>query len=182
MKIRCNYYIIRCIISKKFFNLKIAASLNHSFSLVEILIAMLFLCLVIFSYLLLNHYSARGTMDAYYEFLATSLVEEVFTIFQAGGYDFVKKYGSEIPFLPDLELNTWQQISPNFNLNNKSYDRPSEVSMLERYVSLEEIKGNDIDGYKITVKIRPVTSSRIAAYLVRNIIELSTIIFKNTEP
>ena len=60
---------------------------SRGFSLIELLLAMIFLSLVMLSIMWLNSSSSRSSMDAYYEFMAIQLALEPIEVFRTFGYD-----------------------------------------------------------------------------------------------
>lgn len=146
---------------------------RRGFSMVEILVAMLFLSVVILSYLVINQQANRGAMDAYYELLAFLLAREPIEVFRSFGFRNLKMMsdlgGSPIPIYP---LNTWAAIQGTGVMQH-----PTEAEHFERRISLSTVPSvGGIQAVKVKVEVRAIGQSRVQAWLSRQTIVLETLV------
>jgi Tfp pilus assembly protein PilV len=142
------------------------------FSMVEILIAMLFLSVVILSYLVINQQANRGAMDSYYELLAFSLAREPIEVFRSFGFRDLKMMSdlgaSPIPIYP---VNNWASIQGTGVMQH-----PAEAEHFQRRISLSNVSSSGINAVKVKVEIRTAGQSRVQAWLSRQTIILETLV------
>lgn len=149
---------------------------KRAFTLVEILVAMIFLSLALLAFLWMNQASNKGAMDAYYEFTALSLAMEPIEIFRGLGFEWLKEYGKSIPINPEYPLKTWTQVS---DTSDADTSRPSEVTFFSRHIEVDNLPVQESpQGMKITVSVRPAGQNRVMAWLSRSEIQVSVLLFE----
>lgn len=132
------------------------------FSMVELLISMLFLSVTLFSLLTLASSSNRQSMDAQYEFLALALAREPVEVLRSFGYDWLNEYQAHP--LPKFPLGT-TQVKDEEVLQHAPY--PADAHGFEREIVLSDVAEGAVKGKKIEVRVRPLLQSRVAAWFRR---------------
>jgi Tfp pilus assembly protein PilV len=150
---------------------------QQGISFVELLIAIVFLSVAIFSLLTLSQASHRTTMDAYFEFLAMQLAKEPIQVFRALGFSALKTY-AENP-LPDYPLFEWKAMENTAEPENY----PGEARQFSRYISLtqeavEVQPGVSVEAFKVSVTVAPLKQSWLGRWLTREQVALKSLIVK----
>ncbi len=139
------------------------------FSILEILLAMVLLSIILFSFLWMQRHSQFSTMDAYYEGLALSLAREPITLFKAFGYDWVQEYTSgkadlnQHFLLQGCPLGQWYAMD---QIQSSYY--PTEAGDFERRILVDAV--TEDDGRKcflIRVEVAPKGHSQVDKWLSR---------------
>jgi len=144
----------------------------------ELLVAMAFLALALLSMLWMNTYSSKGSMDAYYEFLAFSLAREPIEVFRSFGYKWLAKYDNH-PLARYPANSGPQQIIDSAGNPDQ---HPFEAGLFEREILIadadyqDSTTGQKILAKKVTVYVRPVKKSRVDNWLRKDEIQLEAFI------
>lgn len=149
-----------------------------AFSLIEILIGMVFLTFACFGLLLLNQTSTRGTMDAQFEMLAHSLCQEPIEVFQHLGFAWVRDVanGSK-PGLPAYPIGSWVSLEdPPF----PGVMRPVDAVQFQRRIDVEPapLEAGGCRGIRMVVLVAPVAGGPAAAWLSRNQVRQEALIIE----
>lgn len=146
------------------------------FTILEILIAIMFLAFAILSFMWLNQTSNRGSMDAYFEFLAFSLAQEPIEIYRGLGYEQVCRYltNSDAP-LPKYPLDTWIDITDD---PTSDAQHPPDAAMFSRRIEMQPVTKDGLKAIKITVMVQPKGQSRVEAWLSRQRVTLDSLIME----
>ncbi|RCK79453.1 MAG: hypothetical protein OZSIB_0093 [Candidatus Ozemobacter sibiricus] len=145
---------------------------RRAFTLIEVLVAMIFLSLALLSLMWMNQASTRGAMDAYYEFLGQSLAQEPLEVYRALGYDWLARNPSG---LPDLPIGAWQDVSDG---PTPDLGRPAEAGFFSRLIETARITdGTGLSALRLTVTVRPRQLGRVEAWLTRNQITRTALLF-----
>ncbi|MBF0547683.1 MAG: hypothetical protein HQM08_24805 [Candidatus Riflebacteria bacterium] len=144
---------------------------KNGFSMVEILISLLFIALVMVGISNVNIMANKSSMDAYYEFLAVQLAQEPLEIFRAFGYDWLSNYQSHA--LADYPLDTWNQV-----LSSKAggIQYPQEAELFQRKVSLKSISTSPVKAIRIKVQVAPRDMSRAKIWLSQSDVSMEAIV------
>ncbi|MBF0544129.1 MAG: hypothetical protein HQM08_06840 [Candidatus Riflebacteria bacterium] len=143
----------------------------RAFSMIEVLIAMVFLATVIIGIGNMNYMSNKSAMDSYYEFLGLQLAQEPIEIFRVFGYKWLSTYGQSHS-LPDYPLDSWQPVSSSV-MGGIQY--PPEASLFQRKISLKPINGK-IKAIRIKVQVAPKEQNRIKIWLSQSDISMEGIV------
>jgi type II secretory pathway pseudopilin PulG len=146
------------------------------FTLIEILIAMMFMSFAILSYLWLNQASSRGAMDAYYELLAFSLAREPIEIYRGLGYEQLDRYivHGDAP-LPRYPLGAWTPLTDD---PFSSVQYPPEALQFSRHISLTPVNQHGVKAIRITSTVAPKGQSRVELWLTRRAITLESLVME----
>lgn len=141
---------------------------NHprqGFSLIELLLGMLFLSVVLLGIIWLNSSSNRSSMDAYYEFMATELALEPLEVFRSFGYEWVKQYPGNV--MNSYPLHDFEDITSP--LNGSGFQYPAEASLFQRKITLQELRGTGAtpNAMRVRVEVIPKGDGRASAWLLR---------------
>ncbi len=156
--------------------------MRKGFTLLEVLIAMVFMTVAMLGMFSMNQMSNRGSMDAYYEFLAFSLAREPIEVYRNFGYDYLLSLTtghSPLKFYPIGKTSLKQFVGiPGYEL-----DYPAEAAMFDREIILRPINinsdGATINAIKITVLVSLANlegKSRAQAWMSRQEVKLESII------
>lgn len=148
---------------------------KKGFSFIEILIGMVILQVALLSFFLINQSSRAQSLDAYYEFLAHSLGNEVIEFCQGMGYKWASKYADSQDIFP---LDEWHPVLEKPIFSESSYFRESEA--FERYVSFSPLE-SDAKGVLVSIDIRVVGSNRASAWLSREQVSFATLIVEKPQ-
>jgi hypothetical protein len=90
-------------------------SRRKGLTFIEVLVSLMFFAMLIFPLFVLSSMATRGSMDAYYEFLAGSLGQEPIDVFRSLGYKWLVDYSShpigDYPLAwKDLTDSDWQKV------------------------------------------------------------------------
>ncbi|MBI3039098.1 prepilin-type N-terminal cleavage/methylation domain-containing protein [bacterium] len=146
--------------------------MKSGFSLIELMISMVFLSVALLAILTVTSFSTREAMDTYYQFLAVSLAKEPIEVFKSFGYQFLNDYDKHplknYPIGPTVI--TYSDDSPGVY--------PLEATMFEREIIIgPESEEGKVKARKITVFVRPIPKSRVAAWFSRhNDVKLESLI------
>jgi len=157
------------------------------------MIAVVVMAVALLSVMMMNSYSSKGTMDAYYQLLAMQLAQEPIEIFRAFGYN-VLKTGSVIPGYP---LNTWADVTELQNLYQpdtgsplpdgrypwvvRGAARPVDSTMFQRYITLTAVNMGTQNGIRITVRVKKKGSTRVGTWLSRDLVTLESLLMEVPE-
>jgi hypothetical protein len=149
---------------------------KQGFSLIEALVAMVFLAVAILSLLDLNRLSNKMTMDSYYEFMALQLAREPIEIFRGFGYSRLKSLDTSP--LPDFPLEETKNLK---DLPPKWY--PRETGAFHRQISLKHEEWTRPDGkisraFRVKVTVGPSHESWVKTWLTRQTIVLESLIWE----
>ncbi len=146
---------------------------RRGFTLIEILIAIVFLSIALLAMLWMNQASNKGAMDAYYEFLGFSLAQEPIEVFRGLGFDWAENYlNDRIPELPDYPLD-WKEVR---DLTFAQAQHPAEAVFFKRHIALEPVEKGGLRALRITVTVSPAEKNRVMAWLSRDDIKLESLI------
>ena len=145
---------------------------RRGFSFVEVLIGMVILQIALLSFFLINQSSSSQSMDAYYEFLASSLGSEVIEFTQGMGYDWAAKYITKPDIFP---LDTWLGVLDKPIFAATSYFR--ECDSFERLISMQKVS-NAGNGILVSVQVRVKSDNKVKSWLSRNQMTFSTIVME----
>ncbi|MBF0407196.1 MAG: hypothetical protein HQM10_07575 [Candidatus Riflebacteria bacterium] len=143
---------------------------NRAFSMVEVLIAIIFLATVIVGITNVTFMASKSSMDAYYELLALQLAQEPIEIFRTFGYMWLSTYSTHT--LPAYPLDTWNPVSSPA-IGGIQY--PPEASLFQRKITLKPITGA-INAVKVKVQIAPKELSRVKIWLSQSDISVEALI------
>jgi prepilin-type N-terminal cleavage/methylation domain-containing protein len=145
---------------------------SRGFSFVEFLVAMMILSVSILSLLWMSSYSKKGSMDAYYEFLAFSLAKEPIEVFRAFGYQWLQDYDSHP--LARYPVN----VGPAAIGNNPTDpdQHPFEASQFVRSISLAPADHQGLRAFKVTVEVGPAGKNRVETWLRKDNVQLEALI------
>ncbi|MBF0409413.1 MAG: hypothetical protein HQM10_18885 [Candidatus Riflebacteria bacterium] len=149
------------------------SSLKAAFSMIEVLVAMVFLATIVVGILNMNYMSGKSSMDAYYEFLSIQLAQEPIEIFRAFGYKWLSKYGISHT-LPAYPLDSWNAISSG---SGDGVQYPPESELFQRKISLENVSGA-INAIRIKVQVAPKSLNKVKIWLSQNIVTMESIVFE----
>ena len=148
---------------------------RSAFTLIEMLVGMLFLSLALLGLMTMNSSSNRGTMDAYYEFMALSLAQEPIEIFRGFGYHWlVDLQAGRIAAPPEYPLG-WSEIRDQ-SFAEVSY--PSEACLFQRHIELTPLENGGVRAIRVRVRIGPKAQTRAAAWLSRTDVSLDALILE----
>ena len=147
----------------------------RGFSLVEVMIALLFLSLSIFAILELKRHSNLVTTNAYLGFLATQLAHEPIEVFRGFGYRWLEEYEKH-----PLEQYPIHQKHDLGSLANAD-EYPNQARDFERYIALthEETplpNGKIVKAFRVSVSVSPKKKSWAESWLTRSEITLESLI------
>lgn len=145
---------------------------KSGFSLVDVLIASLFLSMVLLGLMWMNSYSSKSSMDAYYEFLAFQIAMEPIEVFRSFGYEWLKQYKENT--LPDFPLDKWVDLAQNQTM--AVIRRPVECNFFQRLIKLEPVQEGSLNAIRVQVSVSPKDQSRIKSWLRRDTFTLSALI------
>ncbi|MBF0543015.1 MAG: hypothetical protein HQM08_01210 [Candidatus Riflebacteria bacterium] len=151
---------------------------RKAFTLVELLIAMVFLGVALLGILSLISSANRQTMDTYNEFMAMQLALEPIEIFRSFGYSWVLAYSSHS--ISEFPLG-WSDI---MDQPLGPIIHPAEaIRFFQREISISEVStnlnsSNTLKGVKVTVRVSPKEQTKVAMWLSRNEIKVETIIWE----
>jgi prepilin-type N-terminal cleavage/methylation domain-containing protein len=152
------------------------------FTMVEILLAIILISLALLGTLVTIQGTHRGSMDAYFEGVALSLVEESLEVYRGMGgrwlEDVLKgNVGNDHPVLKACAVNTW------VSLKNSPPDMyPVDARFFRRLISVSRIAARDgIQGWEIRVTVEPDRLSRVEAWLSRARVEGRTVIWERQQ-
>ena len=153
---------------------------KNGFSLLEIVIAMAFMSVAVLSMLWLNSASTRGSMDAYYEFMAFSLAREPIEIFRGFGYETLYEIYNDNSIAPAAyPVNTFVKMRDIMNpMSQIQY--PVDADMFKRRIDLEHVEENGMNGIKISVTVAVVGQTRVELWMRNESVILETIIPERT--
>lgn len=138
---------------------------QRAFSLIEVMVAAFILAVAVLSVMMVSQYSNRGSMDAYYEFMALTLAKEPVEIFRALGYDWLAKH-AENPH-PEYPLGEAE-------IAGDGIKRPVEASAFMRKIEMKISPAEK--AAHLTVTVFPVGQSRAQAWLSRKSVTIETLI------
>ncbi len=144
----------------------------RAFTLLEVMLAALFLGITLMSLLTVVSSSSQGAMDAYYEFLAQSLCREPIEVFRGMGYRFVSTYAqhplSEFP-------EGWNPVVSADTAAGSGW-RPIEAAQFKRLIEITPADGQGLRAMKVRVVVAPIGGGKIAGWLRRDQIALESLI------
>ena len=147
--------------------------MKRAFSLVEILVALLFISLTLFSLFQLNQQSSKGSMDAYYETLALSLAREPLEVFRGLGFAWLDDcLNGKVPPLAEFPFD--DQVVGEDPASEFTY--PTEASQFRRRIDVEPCSDQGLRGYRIVVQVYPSGENFVQKWLSRKKIELRGVI------
>lgn len=129
---------------------------RRAFSLVEILIGIVFLVLALLGMLLVNQSSSRGAMDSQFELLAHCLAQEPIEVFQHLGYSWIAKVvGGTAPGLPAYPVG---QMVPITEAPFAEVMHPVDAVQFQRRIDIEPtpLEKDGVKGFRVTVTVAPV--------------------------
>ncbi len=145
---------------------------RRGFSFIEVLIGMVILQIALLSFFLINQSSSSQSMDAYYEFLANSLGNEVIEFVQGMGYEWAVKYLDK----PDLfPLGEWHGVLEKPIFAATSYFR--ECDSFERLINMQKVSSSG-DGILVNIEIRVKSGNKVKSWLSRGELAFSTIVME----
>ncbi|MBI3038510.1 hypothetical protein HYY75_05580 [bacterium] len=146
------------------------------FSLLELIIGMLFMTWALLGFLALNSSSKQGAMDAYFEFIGFQAAQEAIEVLESFGYRWLLTRYMEpnVNPLSEYPKREWHNVIPKEN-----FYYPEEVGYFDRWIEVEKISSGESNAIRITVKVKPKGQSKAMAYLnsSKNI-SLSTLVFE----
>ncbi|MBF0406906.1 MAG: hypothetical protein HQM10_06110 [Candidatus Riflebacteria bacterium] len=143
----------------------------RAFSLIEVLIAVVFLSTIIVGIVNMNYMSNRSSMDSYYEFLAMQLAEEPIEIFRIFGYTWLSTYGTSHS-IPEYPLDMWKPVESG-NMSGVQY--PPEALLFKRKISLRPLTGR-VKGIRIKVQVAPREQSTAKIWLSQSDVSMEAIV------
>ena len=151
---------------------------KRGFSLVEILMAMIFLGSAILGLVMVNSSSNRGAMDAYYEFMAYSLAQEAVEIYRGLGFAYAEDvYHGRISSTDACKVGDTTIRECPF----PDVAHPVETGMFQRSVALDPVEVDGIRAYRITVRIFPRNRSKVDTWLSRDAVVLESLIVEQPQ-
>ena len=146
---------------------------RRGFTLVELLVSMLFLSLVLLGLLMMNSSSTRGSMDAYLELLAFTLAKEPIEVFRNFGYEWTTNYPNHP--LPKYPLGNHPVVG------GSGIDRyPFDEGTFEREISLHPFQDpqTKIGMIRVRVTVRPRTQHARAWFSRKDGVSLEALLFE----
>ncbi|MFZ2957903.1 MAG: hypothetical protein WA705_13530 [Candidatus Ozemobacteraceae bacterium] len=148
--------------------------MKKGFSLVEVIIAMIFFALVLLGFLNVASSANRQSMDAYYEFTAMQAALEPLEIFRAAGFDLVAEYAKHP--LPEYPLG-WNELRDR---PGAAMQHPIEWEMFQREIVIDPPQPLPTTpnrrSVRIRVRVQPRQASRAAAWLSRDGVTVESLI------
>lgn len=145
---------------------------RRGFSLIEVLIAMLFLSVVILGLMWMNSFSTRGSNDAYFDFTASQLALEPIEVFRSFGYEWLTTYGGS-HYLLDYPLETWIDIESGGG--RPGIARSGDAALFKRTISVVPVAGPP-RAMRVTVQVAPRNQSRASTWLMRDVVTMNGLI------
>ena len=145
---------------------------RRGFSFVEVLIGMVILQIALLSFFMINQSSSSQSMDAYYEFLASSLGSEVIEFTQGMGYEWAEKYLDKPDIFP---LGTWHGVLEKPIFAATSYFR--ECDSFERLVSMQKVSSSG-NGILVSIQVRVKSNNKVKSWISRGNLAFSTIVME----
>jgi len=145
---------------------------RRGFSFIEVLIGMVILQIALLSFFLINQSSSSQSMDAYYEFLANSLGNEVIEFVQGLGYEWAVKYLDKPELFP---LGVWHGVLEKPLFAATSYFR--ECDSFERLINMQKVSSSG-DGILVNIEIRVKSGNKVKSWLSRGELAFSTIVME----
>jgi hypothetical protein len=151
---------------------------RRGFSLVEVLMALGFLSTVLLSLIMLNTFSSRSSLDAYYELIAFQLAREPIEVFREFGHRWLERNYLEtlhpLPEFPPTRVNL-EEIDP------LALRYPAESRAFYREIEVHRCASGP--GIQVTVRIGPRASGRLQYWLrAAKAIELRAMILPLPKP
>lgn len=147
---------------------------KKGFSLLEIIMAMAFMMVALVSVFWMNSASNKGSMDAYYEFMAFSLAREAIEVFRGFGYDCLNNYASGASSHPNYPVNSGAQ--PIKSSITDEIQRPAEAELFQREIKLKHFNSGNINAIRMTVIISIAGQSRASVWMSRDSVQLEAVI------
>jgi len=148
--------------------------MKRGFSLVEVMIAMIFFALVLLGFLGVASSANRQSMDAYYEFTAMQAAVEPLEIFRAAGFELVNEYGKHP--LPEYPLG-WSDLR---DLPGAAVQHPIEWGMFQREITIDPPQplptADNRRAIRVRVRVMPRQASRAATWLTRDGVAVESLI------
>ena len=158
--------------------------MKRGLTLIEILIALLFLSGAVLSLFGLNRISNQGAMDAYFETLSLQLAREPLEIFKSFGYRWVEKLrtGEIPPPIQDLKIGDWIPVSQQISPGGTAIFRPVDGDLFRRRISLSpfSLPGQPA-AILIEVEVVPVEESNAMRWLTRPGIKLADLVVEDRQ-
>ena len=146
---------------------------RRAFSLVEILIGIVFLVFALLGMLQMNQISNRGAMDSQFELLANCLANEPIEVYQHLGYAWLKENPKGLPAYP---IGGSIPI-PDEPFANVKY--PISAVHFQRGIEIEALPENDgVKGFRMRVAITPVDGGAAAVWLSRDQVRQEALILE----
>lgn len=159
---------------KECLNLKM--NRKKGFSLLEIVIAMAFMSIAILAMMWLNSASTRGSMDAYYEFMAFSLAREPIEIFRGFGYETLYEIYNDNSLAPTTyPVNRYINMADIMN-PMAQIQYPVDAEMFQRRIDLTHVEHNGMNGIRIKVTVSVVGQTRVELWMRKQSVALETIV------
>ena len=149
--------------------------MKRGFTLVEVCIGILLLSLVLFSFLKINSFANRSTMDAYYEYMGQQLANEPIEVFRALGYKRLKD--AEKKPIPGYVINATQKIEEE----HPGEKYPIEAGLFSRKVELEQIEDDGVKGFLVKVSVFPTEKNKASAWLTNQVITAAGLIIEEVK-
>jgi len=134
---------------------------KEGFSLVETILAVLFLSIASIGIFSMISHSNRSSMDANLFFLANQLALEPLEVFRAFGYESLGEIGS-VP-IHGYEVGTWADV-PSSDIGS-GIERPGGATSFERKIDLTKVELSGTKGFLVSVRIRPVISGKARIFM-----------------
>ena len=141
-------------------------------SLIEVLVAVLFLGVLTASVSGIISQARRQSMDAYFEFSALQVALEPIEILRSFGYRFLESYESHP--LPGYPLG-WSDVRNG----PTGVQRPVECESFSRQITKELVtdpSGTGPKAIRLTVTVVPQAMSRLAVFLSRKSVTVEALV------
>lgn len=151
------------------------------FTLIELLVAIAFMSLGLLSFLWLNSFSQKESMDAYYETLGLALAKEPIEVFRAFGYKWLKKVKeSEIPPLPNYPIGEDKQVETT----GVTDPYPIEARFFKRKISIFPYgdRNTPSQALEVVVEVSPIENTPVFSWLNKGrIVRMDALIVEEPE-
>ena len=154
--------------------------MKNGFTFLELILGLfLFAMLMAMVFPVLSS-SSQTSMNAHYEFVAMQIAKEPLEVFRAMGYRWIQACADSPQNNPlgDYPLNSWHSIRNPLFGNPQNPIHPAETEMFDRMITLDRLQKNGINGFFMTVLVKPKNQTKVMAWFRREMITLSTIIFE----
>ena len=141
---------------------------RKGFSLIEILVALMFIAFAMLALLWSNQMSQRGAMDSQYELLANSLAQEPIEVYQYLGFRWIRQLmAGKVPPLKAYPIGIWSKLAQD---PLAKVQHPVGAGQFMRRIDIDStpMERQGVKGYRLRVTIAPTAGGAAAAWLSRD--------------